>query len=370
MGSMIPSLKSKAFLLRVGGAVVLCGVVVVFAFFLITHLTTVTFDRAAETAATAAESVREAAKPKPALDKDAYDRGMIRLAHAQVRGTNSTEATSTPSLWPVTGAPYPLPGALLPFNRILAYYGNFYSKGMGILGEYPAGEMLAKLKSEVARWEAADPETPVIPAIHYIATTAQSEPGKEGKYLLRMPDDQIDHALELAKQVDGIVFVDLQVGLSDIRKEIPLLEKYLMMPQVHLGIDPEFYMKSGHAPGRVIGTMDAEDVNWAAEYLADLVREHDLPPKVLVIHRFTQDMLTNYRNIRPLPEVQVVIEMDGWGEPAKKENTYAHVITAEPVQFSGFKIFYKNDLRAPSTRLMSPKEVLDLTPSPSYIQYQ
>jgi hypothetical protein len=39
-------------------------------------------------------------------------------------------------LWPVKMAP-PLPGALLPANRIVAFYGNPLSKKMGVLGEYP-----------------------------------------------------------------------------------------------------------------------------------------------------------------------------------------------------------------------------------------
>lgn len=313
-------------------------------------------------------TIEDVVQKKPELDKEEYDRRMRRLAHLPEIAPTST--TSTPSLWPVTDAPYPLPGAILPFKRILAYYGNFYSKGMGALGQYAAPDMLARLKAEVARWQAADPETPVIPAIHYIASTAQGEPGKEGNYMLRMPDSQIDHALDLAKQVDGIVFIDLQVGLSNIRAELPLLDKYLVMPQVHLGIDPEFYMHGGRRPGEYIGTMDAQEINWAAEYLAKIVRDHNLPPKILVIHRFTDGMVTNYQNIKPLPEVQVVIEMDGWGEPAKKVNTYTSTVAAEPVQFTGFKLFYKNDLRAPSTRMMSPEEVLSLTPAPIYIQYQ
>jgi hypothetical protein len=43
-------------------------------------------------------------------------------------------ATMTHGRWPVK-APYPLAGALLPYNRIIAYYGNLYSTRMGILGE-------------------------------------------------------------------------------------------------------------------------------------------------------------------------------------------------------------------------------------------
>jgi hypothetical protein len=370
-------LNSKT-LTGVGVAVaVALGLIVLFQF--LGKLSMVTYEQVVEGIVT--EAVQEKEEPKPVLDTADYDLRMRRLAHIPVVAATSTATTSTSTatttdaassqtLWPVTDAPYPLPGALLPFNRIIAYYGNFYSKGMGVLGEYPAEEMLTKLKNEVAKWEAADPETPVIPAIHYIDVTAQGSPGADGKYRLRMPDSQIDHALELANEVHGIVFVDIQVGLSDIRSELPLLETYLAMPNVHLGIDPEFYMPAGYAPGRVIGTMDAADVNWAAEYLAKLVQEHNLPPKILVIHRFTQDMLTNYDDIKPLPEVQIVIDMDGWGEPAKKINTYTRVVAPEPVQFTGFKLFYKNDLKAPSTRLMTPKEILDLTPSPVYIQYQ
>ena len=34
----------------------------------------------------------------------------------------------TTGLWPVKNQPYPLPGAILPFKRIVVYYGNMHSK--------------------------------------------------------------------------------------------------------------------------------------------------------------------------------------------------------------------------------------------------
>ncbi|MDP2648329.1 MAG: hypothetical protein Q8P19_00300 [bacterium] len=315
---------------------------------------------------------------RPVLDKKAYDLKLLQIAHATstistttIAAFYATSSTSTVrALWPAR-APYPKAGALLPFNRIVAYYGNFLSKYMGILGEYPQEEVLARLKVAAAEWEAADPATPVVPAIDYIAVTAQAEAGRDGKYRARMSDSQIDHALEMAKEVDGIVILEIQVGLSDLQTEIPLLEKYFSMPQVHLAIDPEFAMQpSGARPGTVIGSVDASDINYAANYLAGLVRAHDLPPKVLVVHRFTEGMVTNYKSITPLPEVQIVMDMDGWGFPAKKINTYNVVIYPEPVQFTGFKIFYKNDLEPPSERLMSPDDLLRLKPQPVFIQYQ
>lgn len=271
--------------------------------------------------------------------------------------------------WKFNGK-YPLEGAILPFNRIIAYYGNLYSTRMGILGELPKDQMFAKLKQELRAWEKADPGTPVIPALHYIVTTAQGSPGNGGMYRLRMPTSQIDKVIAMAEEINAIVFLDIQVGLSSLEKEIPVIEQYLKNPKVHLGIDPEFSMKGGQKPGSVIGSFDASDVNYAANYLASLVKKYNLPPKILVLHRFTQGMIKDVKSIKVIPEVQFVMDMDGWGAPARKINTYKQFVYAEPLQFTGFKLFYKNDLRESPKRLLTPSELLALKPVPMYIQYQ
>jgi hypothetical protein len=81
-------------------------------------------------------------------------------------------------------------------------------------------------------------------------------------------------------------------------------------------------------------------------------------------------MVTRATSIEPLPEVQVVIDMDGWGPADRKYSTYNSYIHPEPVQFTGFKLFYKNDIKREGSRLLKPEEVLKLTPQPSFIQYQ
>ncbi len=295
----------------------------------------------------------------PPLDKAKYDELMKSLAHGDTTGR-----------WPVKGAPYPVNGAILPFKRVVAFYGNLFSKKMGILGELPPNEMLAKLKGEVKSWEKADPKTPVQPALHYIAVVAQGSGGKDGKYRYRMPFKQIDTILVLAKKAHAIVFLDVQVALSNIRSELPLLEHYLAMPQVHFGMDPEFSMKDGTLPGKKIGTYDADDINYVSDYLSKLVDKYHLPPKILVVHRFTRKMVTNYKNIKLHKQVQLVMNMDGWGEPDLKLGTYRNFIFPEPVQFTGFKLFYKNDLKKAPHRMLTPEEVLKYKPQPIYIQYQ
>ena len=238
---------------------------------------------------------------------------------------------------------------------------------MGILGELPENEMTGKLLKETEEWSEADSLLPAIPAIHYIAVTAQHRPGPGATYRARMPASQIEKAIAIADKIQGLVFLDIQVGHSDLQREIPLLETFLRLPNVHLGIDPEYSMKGGQVPGTAIGTFDAADINYAVTYLADLVEKWDLPPKVLVVHRFTQAMVTNARQIKPRPGVQVVMNMDGFGSPAKKIDSYK-LVAREPVQFMGMKLFYKND-RA-GGRMLEKKEILALFPSPVYIQYQ
>jgi len=326
---------------------------------------------AAKTAATTTTATTTAPSAKPAdtvvaapvtyppVDKKLYDSLMKKLAHGDTTGR-----------WPVKNAPYPVPGAILPFKRVVAYYGNLYSKKMGILGELPPNEMLARLHQEVKNWEKADPTTPVQPALHYIAVVASGDPGKDHKYRHRMPFKQIDTVLYLAKKAHAIVFLDIQVSLSNIRTELPLLEKYIEMPQVHIGMDPEFSMKDGTLPGKKIGTFDADDINYVSAYMANVVKKYHLPAKILIVHRFTKKMVTNYKNIKLHPEVQVVMNMDGWGEPDLKTGTYRNFIYPEPVQFTGFKLFYKNDIKKAPHHMLTPTEVLKYKPFPIYIQYQ
>ncbi len=276
---------------------------------------------------------------------------------------------ATRSGWPVHSPPS-LPGAILPGKRIVAYYGNPLSKRMGALGEYQKDEMLRRLKEEAGRWEKADPAITVQPALHLIAVVAQGEPGKSGKYRMVMPDDVVNQVHGWAREAKALMFIDIQTGHEDIRTLLPRFEWILKNPDVHLGIDPEFNLvKSGAKPGTRIGTYDAADINYVTGYLSNLVKTHNLPPKVLTVHRFTRNGVTNARNISLRPEVQVVMHMDGWGAPPLKRDSYEDYIVSEPVQYAGFKLFYHNDTKK-GDPLMTPREVLKLNPKPLYIQYQ
>ena len=264
-----------------------------------------------------------------------------------------------------------LPGAVLPGHRIVAFYGNIRSKGMGILGREPKAQMMRKFAGVLKAWQAADPSLPVMPCIHSVTITAQGAAGKDGKYRLMNSRSTIEETRSWARELNGIFFMDVQVGLSDLPHELPKLTEYLKDPATHLGIDPEFAMATkGVRPGKKIGTYDAKDINFAINFLARIVSENHLPPKMLMVHRFTQGMVTNYKNIKLDPRVQVIMDMDGWGDPTLKKDSYHDYIQTEPVQYTGFKLFYEYDARPKPHHIMTPREVIALTPSPLYIQYQ
>jgi len=272
--------------------------------------------------------------------------------------------------WP-TG-PAPAAGALLPKNRIIAYYGNPHSKKMGVIGEYPEQQMLGMLDRTVAAWKASDPKTPIIPAIHLVTVVAQGAPGKDGMWRRWEDSSMIERTYKWAKSRNGILFLDIQASHSTLQKELPRLLPWLARPDVHLGVDPEFYMhyeREGLRPSSKIGMMMASDINYVIRTLDQLVADKKIPPKILVVHRFTKKMVPDAENIRPTSRVQVVMHMDGWGPPWLKFDSYRDYIVEHPVQYTGFKLFYHNDTKK-GDALLTPRELLQLRPSLSYIQYQ
>jgi hypothetical protein len=236
---------------------------------------------------------------------------------------------------------------------------------MGILGEVPPAEMLERLARQAEAYAAADPSLPVLPALHLVAVVANPTPGRNGLYRSRMPDSLVDRVAGWAESCGCLLFLDLQIGRSSVAAEVRAFLPWLRKPWVHLALDPEFAVSGDRIPGKVIGTLDAGAINAAVDLLAELVEEEGLPPKVLVVHRFTQGMVTNARRIRMDPAVQVVIDMDGFGAPHLKRDSYAAYVGGQVVQYTGFKLFYRQD-----RPLMSETDVLALRPVPLFILSQ
>ncbi len=257
------------------------------------------------------------------------------------------------------------PGSLLPGTRIVAYYGNQLSSGMGVLGEATPPQMLARLKEQAAAFREADPSRPVKIALELVAVVAQDHPGPDGMYRLRMTDEVVDQVASWAEENDALLILDVQTGHSSVEAEVKALLPYLARPYVHLALDPEFAMVGRAVPGDAFGSMDVSDINGAIQTVAEVVSQNKLPPKMLIVHRFLETMVTRYDRMLLDPRVQVVMDMDGFGSPANKISKYELYVAEQRVSYSAIKLFYRQD-----RPLMSPSDVLALDPVPDVVIYQ
>ena len=258
-------------------------------------------------------------------------------------------------------------GGILPSNRILAFYGFPGDANMGILGEYDMQRLLEMLNQQASEYEAADPSHPVVIAFEVIGSVAQPNPQADGSYLLEAPSSVLDDYAQFTKDNGLLMIIDAQIGRRGVADDVKALQQWLRLDHVHLALDPEFsFTKDGEAPGQnIIGGVDASDVQWAQQYLVDLAATEGLPPKVLIVHQFTEKMISNKDQIVPMRGVQLVIDADGFGQPDLKESTYDVVNGQSRIEYAGIKLFYTRDVP-----LMTPDQVVNLDPPPLFVMYQ
>ena len=264
---------------------------------------------------------------------------------------------------PVVSAPTDAP--LLPDYRVVAFYGHPHDPGMGIVGEHEIEQLVEILREEAANYAAADPSRPVIPALEIIATVAQPVPGSDGTYILDTDTETLTEYIDFAAEHGMVVILDLQVGRSTVAAEIEKVRDLLARPNVHLAIDPEFAVAEGEIPSQYIGSIGAESITYAQEVLAEISAANGIPPKMLIVHQFREDMIRDKNQLAPVPGVQLVIDADGFGAPELKTAVYNFLVRDEPVEFGGVKLFYSQDVP-----LMTPQEILALVPAPDVIIYQ
>ncbi len=291
------------------------------------------------------------------------------VAQASVTPDASPVATPAPdAAVSATAAPSAsTPGqSLFATAQIVSYYGHPLSPAMGVLGEGSEQEMLERLKMQAAAYQALNPDKAVIPALHLIYEVAQALTSDDGLYLYRTDDATVRHFIDLTRDQGMLLFLDLQIGRSSLKAELPYVLPYLREPHVHLAIDPEFVTPPGFRPGMFIGSLDCLQVNDAEDAIERLVEEANLPNKIVIVHQFEDDMLINKDKLRfDEPRVDTVLDMDGFGDQSGKLSKYDTLVRQFGAKYAGIKLFYKHD-----TALLTPEQVEGLTPQPNVVIYQ
>jgi hypothetical protein len=184
-------------------------------------------------------------------------------------------------------------------------------------------------------------------------------PDQAGRRLLRV-------ARRYAKRTRrALLVLDIQPGRGDFLSEAQLLEGWLRQPDVGIALDPEWHVGPGELPGKIIGSVTAEEVNAVSAYVSRLVTEQSLPEKLFVVHQFTAGMIAGKQRVLPRPGLALTMNVDGFGDRPNKISKYAQFTSEQPRFNDGLKLFYEED-----TNLMSPGAVLQLRPPPDLVVYE
>lgn len=307
---------------------------------------------------------------KPPFDEDESPATTLRADDAssvqpQLRPLLSASfAERFPSLARATAAAAPR-AVSLQDTAIVSYYGNPNTARMGILGAADPKEIATLIEGHAARYDALNGPAGVVPAFHLVYAVAQPHPATDGRYLYYVQPEQLNEYLRVAEQRGMLLFLDLQIGRSSVEAEVRRVLPYLRHPSVHLALDPEFAMAAGQAPGDVIGGIDAGDINRAQTILQELVEREGLPPKLLIVHQFIDSMIRGGDAIRSYPDVELIIDMDGFGPADVKRAIYRRYATRPYALNAGIKLFFQQD-----AGLLSEEDVLALEPRPAVVIYQ
>jgi hypothetical protein len=287
---------------------------------------------------------------------------------ASSSSTGSPRATPRPTSTSADRLELPRGGRqIFPRYRLVGYAGLTGASSLGRLGTGPLDQRVAELDRRGRSYRAG---RDVLPVLEVISTIVQAAPGRDGKYRIRIDDEQIKVYLGAARRRQALLLLNIQPGRSEFLPEIKAYRKWLEQPDVGIALDPEWAMDAHQVPGRAYGHTTGAELDGVAAYLSDLVQTHQLPEKVLVYHQVARSVVRRESALRRHRGVVVIKSVDGLGPPGPKIATYRMVNQTTPsFVHAGFKLFFTEDRRN-GRRLMTPREVLALHPRPDYIMYE
>lgn len=258
------------------------------------------------------------------------------------------------------GAPLPSP---VERDLVVSYYGAPQTPSMGILGQFAPEDAADQLAERAARFRFLTRSWAVLPALHLVYAVAQPNAGAGS--LQYLDDRTVRQFIDLARRRGFVTILDLQIGHSDPLAEVQRVLPYLSEPDVFVALDPEFALPDATKPGEQIGSIDAADINAVQWYLGAVSKQLRLPKKMLIVHQFEGYMITHPEAIERRNDVDLVIDMDGYGPADTKEAKYQTYSAAAYAPYGGIKIFLQHDVDP-----LSEASLLALKPRPALVVYQ
>ena len=246
------------------------------------------------------------------------------------------------------------------YNMIVALYGRPHVKTMGTLGKQSLAQTIQMAKEKAKLYEKAlGNGQKVTPGFDLIYEMATSSPGKNGKYVITLNQKTLLKYITAAQKNGIVIFIDVQLGKKSPAQAVKPLLKYLKYDNVHIAVDPEFSVDNLKVrPGKKIGSITGTQINEVQHMMRDYIKANGIKDdKILLVHMFTEHMVTGKKAIKYTDRVHLAMHLDGHGSPALKIKTYngLYTDTRAGLVAGGFKVFYKQD-----KPMMTPRQVLGL----------
>ena len=108
--------------------------------------------------------------------------------------------------------------------------------------------------------------------------------------------------------------------------------------------------------------------------MEDYLEAENLPGKrMLILHQFHAKMISQRDTVRAdFARVDLVHHADGFGPPSLKLDTYRFLAGMKNLPVKGFKLFLPKSWKSKGMDipLLTPAQVMALSPQPVYISYQ
>ncbi|HXK34100.1 MAG TPA: hypothetical protein VNM91_08830 [Dehalococcoidia bacterium] len=267
---------------------------------------------------------------------------------------------------PAASPPGQRPASLLADNQAVVFYGTPLARGLGILGQFEGADAADRVRRQAELFDQLNGDgRGAFGVMDLIYAVVQDQPTSNGLFLSYMPDQVVNAYIGHAEAHGVQVMLDLQIGRGDVLEEVKKIERFLVNPRVHVAIDPEYAVGSGGWPLATPGTIDGHQINAVQDYVASLVAAHHLPPKMVVVHQYLADTIRDGEAVRDVPDVDLVLNYDGFGAIGEKDKKYRYFSGQPHAQHPGYNIFLQLD-----ERVLSEQELMQLEPLPDVVFYQ
>lgn len=209
----------------------------------------------------------------------------------------------------------------------------------------------------------------VMPLFELVSVVTTEAAGRDRLHRSRVDHAVVDRYLTAARRCGAMLVLNIQPGASDVLQEVRALEPFLREPDVGLALDAEWALEPGQVPGATFGHLSGQTIDAVSAYLARIVQEGNLPEKLLMYHLVAPSLTSDIETVKERAGVVLLASADGIGTAEAKAATLRAVRAEQPAfVHSGIKLFFSED-RAHGP-LMTPEQVLRLSPAPEYVTYE